>query len=288
MGWWDDWFGEWSTGAKDPKVRQKELGTAEQKALRENYFNMLMGMKPATAYGDEFITPTTPQELTGLEKLSEYLGRERPEYFGDVESAMTRLLSGESPYEVDPAATSEYFETYVKPQAMRTYKEDLLPAMRESFAGGGRFWATPRLEAEKGLAGDVSESLTSERGKLAMQDILAEREGKTIGAQLQAGTLPQATAISSLLEEGGLRRAAAAQKYGYLPREDERLQHEYADWLRVQEDPYRRAGLMQQALGLETTQPYWTPQRRGWLGEVFDFAGGVLGSYSGSKGGKKS
>ena len=281
MGWWDDTFGEWTTGGAEPKVRQKELGTAEQKALRENYFSMLMGMQPATEYGGEFVQPTTEQEKTGMEALTEYLSRETPGYFGDIESALTQALSGESPYEVDPTATSRYFEDYVKPQAMHTYTEDLLPQLRESFAGGGRFWATPRLGAETGLAGDVSRGLTSARGNLAMQDIEAERAGKTTGAQIAAGTLPQATSISSLLEEGGLRKAEAAQKYGYFPREETDLRAQYEDWLRVQNDKYKQAGLMQQALGLETTQPYMTPKRPGWLEGMGDVAGPIFGAMMG-------
>ena len=251
--------------SKPTAYETQPTGTAEQQAMGSSLFQLLMGMQPATEYGGQFVQPTTEQEKTGMEALTEYLGRETPGYFGDIESALTQALSGESPYEVDPTATSRYFEDYVKPQAMHTYTEDLLPQLRESFAGGGKFWATPRLGAETGLAGDVSRGLTSARGGLALEDIRAERAGKTTGAQIAAGTLPQATSISSLLEEGGLRKAQAAQEYGYFPREEKNLEREYMDWLRVQEDPYRRAGLMTQALGIPTTETRQYPETPGWI-----------------------
>jgi len=278
-GDFDSSFGGMTT--QYPKFQTEELGTREQKDLRAQYFQMLMGMQPATAYEGQFTQPTTAQEKTGMEALTEYLGRGTPEYFGDIEGSMTRALSGESPYEVDPTATSRYFEEYIKQPTMQTYIEELLPTLRESFAGGSKFWATPRLEAETGLAGKVSSGLSATRGKLAMRDIEAEEAGKTKGAELAAGTLPHVTALMNLLEGGGLRKAEAAQKYGYFPREETDLRAQYEDWLRVQNDKYKQAGLMQQALGLETTQPYMTPKRPGWLEGMGEVAGPIIGAMIG-------
>ena len=283
VGDWDSSFGGAQT--QYPKFQTEELGTREQKDLRAQYFQMLMGMKDPQGYTGQYTAPLSEYEGTGLEALKRYLGQAEPGHYGDIETALTQLLSGESPYEVDPEATTQYLQDYLRPQMARTYG-DIRTDLRESFAGGGRFWATPRLEAETGLGKDYLQRMTEEEAKYRYADIEAERAGKVKGAELQAGVMPQATAISDLLSGWDLRKTAASQEYGALPRllEQNTLTQMYEEFKRKEDMKMKQAGLMQSALGLETTQPYMTAERPGWLAGMADVAGPIIGALIGKGG----
>ena len=281
---WDvgDWgWSDWNSGEVKPKLQGKEIGTAEQKALRTNFFNWLNQQGAAEGYQDstdrDFTAPMSSYESSGLESLQKYLAQADPEHYGDIDSAMKQALSGESPYTVDRDATSDYLRDAVMPGLRRDYGK-MRTDLQESFAGGGKYWATPRLEAEENLSEEYLRNAGETVAGYRYKDVEAERAGKSEGAQIAAGTLPYASSISDYLTGGDLRKTEASQQYGSLPRllEQNDLTAEYQDWLATKERDMQMAQLKTQALGMPTEMSFMSSGKPGWLSDVGQIIGGAL------------
>lgn len=218
-----------------------------------------------------------------------------------VQPALARMLSGQPVYQVDTAATQRAIESAQAP-ALRQFTEQILPATREQYVGGGTFWSRARQEAEAKAASQLAENLAAQRAQGALQDIEAQRQAALTGAQIAAQVAPTAssyalqsamqpfqaamTARSQALQEAlGMRESQlqaaqalagmAGQQYGM---ESDALQRAYQEWLRTRPEASPYLQMAFQFLNIPMMAAYQTPQRISPWAQ----AAGLLGNLAGA------
>lgn len=139
---------------------------------------------------------------------------ELPQFTQDVQAsimpALDRVLGGEAAFTPDRAATDELFRSAVADPALAQFQEDILPQIRERFAGEG-FMSSARMRAESRAAEGLSRELAAQRAQFTMQDELARRQSLEAGADRAAGALPAALGFSLEAQMQPLQAALAAR-----------------------------------------------------------------------------
>jgi hypothetical protein len=241
---------------------QGQLGqlTPEQAAVQEETLDFILGNKQfgLRREGGPGIEPypgTRIPEVPG--SLQEYLTRagqygESPMY-KTGESTLSRILSGEPSFDTDLGKAEEYWDKAFYQPAKNRYQREMIPQLRENFAGFGGFRSSGREEAER-------RSLT---------DFLTNIEGQRAGLlwnELQAGRGAQESAL-----ERALQAVPTSMDYGAMPLnmmrdagqlqyqlEQAPLEEQYQNWLVSQpwNSPYMEMG--QAMMGAPAFEPYLT------------------------------
>ena len=80
---------------------------------------------------------------------------------GDLSTALVNALQGQFP--------EEYFSTSIAGPLRRTFEQETLPAIGESFVGPGTYWGTARAGEEVKGRERMEEDITARRAELAYQ-----------------------------------------------------------------------------------------------------------------------
>jgi len=128
--------------------------TPEQQRLMSqvgSYYSNAFSGGGFPQYTGEYNTPITggEQDLVRQNSRSNVL----------AEKGFAPLLSGEFP--------EDYYQKSVYAPTMKSWREDILPELEESYAGPGGYWGSARAGAVGKSARDLSDYLTSTRADLA-------------------------------------------------------------------------------------------------------------------------
>jgi len=179
-------------------------------------------------------TPTDI-ETVGLSKLGDFLAEEKPAFGEEQGSALTRLLSGETPDYFSPEKLTELFETGYRQPTLRRFREETLPQIRESFIGPGQLFGTARAESERRAQRDVEEGLSSQEAQLQLagQEKRADLQSQALDRMYRG--LSIAPDIAKSLQGFPLEQARAALQMGPLERQlaSQELELELGEFIRT-------------------------------------------------------
>lgn len=170
-----------SPGGTKTKIQQQETLSPEQKAM---FNNMLSGAssqygQPTESAPFQTYAPTTEQE----QKYFDFVNTQSPQNQASNE-ALLNVLSGKPAYEINPEATEQYYQKYIRDPALRNYKETTAPLLAESFSGPG-YWSSGRANATQQSITDLSSQLDAQRAELYYKDELARRQALENARNLQ-------------------------------------------------------------------------------------------------------
>jgi hypothetical protein len=94
--------------------------------------------------------------LAGLTKFISNVPSGLP---SSITSALERAMTGK--------VSEEYWKNTVAAPAMKTFTEDIAPAIREEFVGPGTFWGGAKAEGVAKGASNLADSLAAARGQMA-------------------------------------------------------------------------------------------------------------------------
>lgn len=143
-----------ATGGFEPTITPTGTMTPEQQQYYTQLLQMLSGWKP---------------EMTAAPGIT---GFQQPAYSGQMQSALTSLLSGKPAYDINPQTTEDYWKKTMYDPAMRRYETETRPAWRENISNIHSSQAD--IMEQKGIE-DLMFGLESERGKLMYSDEQARR-----------------------------------------------------------------------------------------------------------------
>lgn len=155
-------------------------------------------------------TQTKATDVQGfLDRFAPY--RDMP-MFGETGTALSGILSGTTGADyITPEATGKYFKGAIEDPARKEYRENVLPAIRESFAGPG-FWSGARANEQAESAQDLADWLGTQRAGLewdvlqsnrAIDEAKAGRALSAIGPGIQYSQAPTQEALSRLAGKAG-------------------------------------------------------------------------------------
>ena len=106
--------------------------TPEQRELLSGVIGQIMPQlgQGVETYGGQITPGTSPLMQQGFNALSGAFG-------GESGGALSQMLSGQSSYEVDPAARQQVYDAE-KAAAMNTFRKDVMPTINEAYQGAGR------------------------------------------------------------------------------------------------------------------------------------------------------
>lgn len=86
--------------------------------------------------------------------------------FNETGAAINSILNGETgAQKITDEQTADYFNTKIKQPALQSLKDDIMPAIDESYAGGN-FFSTARSKARTDAATDISNQLSEQNAQL--------------------------------------------------------------------------------------------------------------------------
>jgi hypothetical protein len=196
MGLFDSLFGSRKSTPEVSVIADpyKDVRDSVTKWLTQNLDN-------TNTYEGERVAQKTPQETQSLASLDAYANRKTPQTTEMARNELTKTLQGN----YDPS-TSPYYQA-VKAEAARNLKQTQ-ENIASNAAGGGRYWAGPRVQAQSDAATEQANNLNILLGELSNQ----ERN-----RMLQAVPLAQSMGQDESNEP--LNTTAALQQYGSLDRQ---------------------------------------------------------------------
>lgn len=182
------------TETKTPE-QKKWMGTALE------LYGPYLG-KGQTAYEGDRVAPFTETQKallgTGPEFAEAFsMYRDMP-LFGEGGTALKGMLEGTTgPEKITPEMSQRAFRGMVEQPAQKRYKEDVLPAVKEAYAGPG-YWGTGRRKAQVESAQDLSDWLGEQRAGFEwnVEDVNRQIEEAKAGRALSA--IPQAMEYAQL------------------------------------------------------------------------------------------
>lgn len=222
-----------------------ETKTVEQK----EWLKKLLGIYGPTAGQGTDIFPgarTTPFStlqqgaITGAGNFADYFSRPQTAgtpLFGEVGTAAKGLLAGETGAKpLGPGDVEDYFKGAIYDPTMKTFREDTIPGIAESFAGPG-FFGGARSQAQSKAYQDVGEQLGASRTALEW-DVLGRNqaiaEGKagrtlaTLGPAMGYGQIPQQEIMGNL-QIAASQLGGLGQIFGFGQAEQTQAQMELQD-----------------------------------------------------------
>jgi hypothetical protein len=184
--------------------------------------------KPAEQYKGELVAPLSGQEEESLDWLGEYAKAGPSATRTAATGEISKILGGQ----YDPTS-SPYYQA-VKAEAARNLEKSMADIADVS-AGKGRYMTGARVSEQGEASKDIALGLNTVLGQLSE----AER-------QRMFGVLPIAEQYATTEEQAPLRKTAALQEYGALPRAQQQAYDQalYNEWLRsTQEWPLNIAQL---------------------------------------------
>lgn len=128
-------------------------------------------LTPPPEYGGSTpqYTPEAPPGYTG----PSYDPTTAPTRSGIDQEALTRLLSGDPAYNIDPAATEQYFRDVIYDPAMHEYENVTRPGFLESV---GNLHSGHRANLERSSRQELARDLSAQRAGLYYADELSRRD----------------------------------------------------------------------------------------------------------------
>lgn len=162
-------------------------------------------------------TQTQASDVQGfLDRFAPY--RDMP-MFGETGTALSGVLSGATgAQKITPEATESYYKGVIEDPARKRHEEDVLPALRESFAGPG-FWNKARAKEQFESTQDLSNWLGEQRASLEwdvgetnrqIEEAKAGRALSAIGPGIEYGQVPTREAQQRLAGRAGVFDLAGA------------------------------------------------------------------------------
>ena len=266
-------------GGKEAELKTLETLDPQQRALFDKFGSYLTSSvgEGATPWTGAFGVDPSKYEEMGLGQLGKYVGGEPSELQKFGVGQFTEALKGLSPEYME-----DIYRTSYLPRQERLFKEETIPAIRESFIGPGTFYSGGgayggRTGAEAKAAETFGEFTA---GQLA--DLIFK--GQEYGRE----SLDMLPGMVSMVEEDPLRRATAGLTLGSLPRvlEQQELQARMNEFMRTQPEYSPMLQYLQPYLGTQTMASYMQP---GYESPFLSLLGTGLkaaGTYAGMKGGE--
>ena len=232
--------------------------TPQQQATLNWAMSQMRGGVPG--YTGQTTAGAAPLQTQTFDLISQILGGG-----GQVGAGQDALADLLKPF--DPTSTNQYFQQSVQAPALRTWEQDILPKIRESFIGqnAGSSSAANRAIASSGS--DLASNLSSTLGNLLFQS-----EQSALGRRQSAidQILPMLTGQANL----GLSAGGAQQGIN-----QNQLTGAYQEFLRTQPSANPYLQLFGQAIGTPTFENIiqGPTQTQGILGPLLGAAGSVLG-----------
>ena len=161
----------------------------------------------AEVYGGQIAPGASDLQQQGFDALS-------GAFSGESGNALSQMLSGQSAYEVDPAARQQVYDAE-KALAMRQFQSETMPMLEERYnaMGAGRSGGLEHAMSQAG--GDLSLGLGSLYSNLGYQDEQSRRAGLEAGAQRQGQGLSLWGGITGQQLAGGeMQRGIAGEQLG--------------------------------------------------------------------------
>lgn len=202
------------------------------KDVREKLVSWLSGPtgigQPAEQYKGELVAPASKQEEESLDWLSKYTAGGPSATRTAATTEIGKILGGQ----YDPT-TSPYYQA-VKAEAARNLEKSMAD-IADVAASKGRYMTGARVGEQAEASRDIALGLNTVLGQLAEQE-----------RQRMFGVLPIAGEFATAEEQEPLRKTAALQEFGALPRSIQQAYDQaiYNEWLRsTQEWPLNIAQL---------------------------------------------
>lgn len=213
--------------------------TKEQQELLKSVIGYIMPQvgQGIEGYSGQIVPGTSDLQQQGFDALSGM-------FSGESGNALSSLLSGQSAYEIDPAARTQVYDAE-KALAMRQFQSETMPMLEERYnaMGAGRSGGLEHAMSQAGS--DLSLGLGSMYSQLGYQDEQARRMGLEAGAQRQGQGLSLWGGMTGQQLAGGqMQRGIEGQQLG----------EDYNSWLSQQ--PYMNPYLTQWAPMAFGVQPY--------------------------------
>lgn len=196
----------------------------------------------------------------------------------DSSGAVSRLISGDPAFTVDPADREAYYQSAVVNPSMRQFQNDILPLVDSRY---GDTWGTAggHREAVLRAGTDLTTNMGGILGDLVYKDVLAGRDSAERGLdRIATGIGAGATAaaantniLNSILGIGDFERRISAQQNS----------EDYNKWLSGQDYANPWLGFIGPAL----TQTHAQQQVPGLLGPIMGLVGAGIGGIAGGPGG---
>ena len=186
------------------------------------------GVPPEIFPGDRVTPFSTLQEeaITGAGRFADYFSEPQQAgtpLFKETGTALKGLLAGETGAKpLGAQDVEDYFSEAIYKPTMKTFREDVVPGIAESFAGPG-FFGSARSQEQAKAYQDVGEHLGTQRAALEW-DVLTRNQaleeakaGRTVTAAPQAmayGRVP-AEEIKSNLEIAAKQLGGLNQIFGF-------------------------------------------------------------------------
>ena len=228
-------------GGTHTDTSKMDVLTGEQQQVLNQLISYVMPQigQGAETYGGQIAPGASDLQQQGFDALSGMFG-------GETGGALSAMLSGQSAYEVDPAARQQVYDAE-KAMAMNQFQSETAPMLEERYnaMGAGRSGGLQHAMAQAG--GDLSLGLGSMYSQLGYQDEESRRMGLESAAQRQGQGLGM---------WGGLNQQQLAGGEMQRGIEGEQLGEGYNQWLASQ--PYSNpwvTSYMPTILGTQVNTP---------------------------------
>lgn len=232
------WFSDLLSGTKKAKSEQEAwTWTPEQRDIASKlsqYFGSQIG-KGLPAYTGRFVAPMSQYEQQGLGSLGQYLSGGPSKTLGTAQDAIQRALTGDYADIVSPESTQKLFSR-IKEQTLGTVLPELQDTLAKNVNLSGMYFSGPHMESQRKLQETTGEQLLNTLAQLEYSDEQKRRDVALERERRQLEAVPSALSLSQWEEGAPLRKTAASQTYGALPREIEQatLTSDFTEWLRTQ------------------------------------------------------
>ena len=245
----------------------------EQQALLGPYASFLQSRvgQGLPGYTGQLTAGMTPQQTSALGMLSSYLqGTPDIQTFG-LEQYRNALAG------MDPTQTAQWYQQYVMPEQKRFQEEQVMPGVREAYAGPmSAYYSEPRMGAE---ARAWQQFGTTQQGALG-QAIMSERESAR-------GMLPYLTQMSAL--QGGMPQIEAGMQYGEVARQiqQQELTAKFEEFKRTTPELSPVIDMIQNLLNTQTMAAYMPGQEATTASPFAQLLGPLSQGLGSLLGGKK-
>ena len=186
--------------------KMKDILTPEQMQALSGIIDQLLPQigQPGEVYQGQIAPGVSPLQQQGFDMLGSMFG-------GQSGNALSNMLSGQSAYQVDPAARDKLYGAEQASQMSQLQDTFKMIEERANMSGAGRSGSLQRSLGR--AAGETQLGLGQFYGGLSYQDEQARRMGLESAAQRQVGGLgAQQGMLQMLLGGGDMQRNIAGQQ----------------------------------------------------------------------------
>lgn len=264
-------------GQKTPKVEQASTLTPMQESVLKNMGRLVNpGLK-------EGATPYSGTRVPGQNQLlSNYFSSAgsvpTESLYSNAGNALNTAMSGQPLYGSDMNAAKDYWKSAYYDPAMDNFMKEMLPKLRESYAGG-TFDSGGRLRAEQNALADVATGLNSNLASIMYGEHQAGQNEKDLAANRALG----ATSVAQQFGQVPFQAGAAQYEYDKGP-----LEEDYQKWLMQQDwaNPYITTALGM--TGVNAVSPYLSQDSPSTASSMGNWLGtnatNLMGSMMGTAG----